>query len=128
MRHPSWLVFCLLMAVSRIAIAEEVTKDQILRVWLQRGTSTGRFELVGSARSRAGNVEGSIVDGDTDSCVVTYDGEAFEIGFNARYFQDALGVVRDEDVNLAFNDAFSPVLIKSPSDPGFKAVIMPMRL
>ncbi|MCA8949721.1 MAG: glycoside hydrolase family 127 protein [Planctomycetes bacterium] len=48
------------------------------RVWLQRGTSTGRFELVGSARSRAGNVEGSIVDGDTDSFVVTYDGEAAE--------------------------------------------------
>ncbi|MCB9476919.1 MAG: DNA polymerase III subunit beta [Deltaproteobacteria bacterium] len=64
----------------------------------------------------------------SEEMAVTYDGEAFEIGFNARYFQDALGVVRDEDVNLAFNDAFSPVLIKSPSDPGFKAVIMPMRL
>ncbi|MCA8991316.1 MAG: hypothetical protein KDA88_05025 [Planctomycetaceae bacterium] len=44
MRHPSWLVFCLLMAVSRIAIAEEVTKDQILRVWLQRGKSLPTLE------------------------------------------------------------------------------------
>jgi len=59
---------------------------------------------------------------------VSYDGKALEIGFNARYFLDALSVVKDEDVNLFFNDASSPVLIKAPSEAGFLSVIMPMRL
>ncbi|MCZ7586871.1 MAG: DNA polymerase III subunit beta [Deltaproteobacteria bacterium] len=63
-----------------------------------------------------------------EEMAVSYDAEDFDIGFNARYFLDALGVVRDEDVNLSFGDAFSPVLLKTPSDSGFLSVLMPMRL
>jgi DNA polymerase III subunit beta len=63
-----------------------------------------------------------------EEMAVSYDGEAFAIGFNAKYFIDALSVVKDEDVNLSFNDASSPVIIRAPSDTGFLAVIMPMRL
>ncbi|MEZ5942168.1 MAG: hypothetical protein R3C18_12315 [Planctomycetaceae bacterium] len=37
MRQQCWLFICLLVAASRIAFAEEVTKDQILQTWLQRG-------------------------------------------------------------------------------------------
>ena len=63
-----------------------------------------------------------------DSVAVGYDGEEFEIGFNARYFLDSLTVVQDEDAILAFDENEAPVLIKAPSDPGFKAVLMPMRI
>ncbi len=63
-----------------------------------------------------------------EELAVTYDGEEFDIGFNARYFLDALTVVQDEDVTIAFDVSTAPVLIKAPSDPGFKAVLMPMRL
>ncbi|MBZ0273035.1 DNA polymerase III subunit beta [bacterium] len=59
---------------------------------------------------------------------VGYDGETLEVGFNARYMLDALDVVPDEDVSLAFGDAFSPMLVRAPSSSGFSAVIMPMRL
>jgi len=63
-----------------------------------------------------------------EEMVVSYEGEAFEIGFNARYFIDVLSVIKDEDVSMSFDEASSPVMIKSPSDPGFVSVIMPMRL
>ena len=63
-----------------------------------------------------------------EEMAVTFDGDAFDIGFNARYFLDTLSTVKDEDVHLAFCDAFSSVLIKVPSEPGFLSVIMPMRL
>jgi DNA polymerase-3 subunit beta len=57
-----------------------------------------------------------------------YDGPPLEIGFNARYLLDVLDVVDSEDVILEFSDALSPCVVRMPSDPGFLAVVMPMRL
>ncbi len=57
-----------------------------------------------------------------------YDGADLEIGFNARYVLDVLGVLGDEDIVLQFADPLSPCIIKSPSDQGYLAVVMPMRL
>lgn len=59
---------------------------------------------------------------------VDYDGEAFALGFNARYFLDLCGAMRSEDITLAFVDDQSPCLIKGEGDEGFLSVIMPMRL
>lgn len=63
-----------------------------------------------------------------EEMVVGYDDEDMSIGFNARYFLDILNVVKDEDVVVKLADELSPGLITVPSDPGFTAVIMPMRL
>lgn len=57
-----------------------------------------------------------------------YEGPAIQIGFNARYILDVLGVVTSEDVVMEFNDGLSPCVMRMPSDAGFLAVIMPMRL
>ena len=59
---------------------------------------------------------------------VEYGGEEMEIGFNARYFLEVLNIIKEEDVQILLADALSPGLIKVPSDPGFLAVIMPMRI
>jgi len=58
----------------------------------------------------------------------TYEGSEFEIGFNARYVLDVLGVTASDDVILELSDSLSPCVVKTPSDSGFLAVIMPMRL
>ncbi|MBI4211987.1 MAG: DNA polymerase III subunit beta [Deltaproteobacteria bacterium] len=58
----------------------------------------------------------------------TYHGDAFEIGFNARYFLDALAVLEDNDAIFQLGDDTSPCLLKSQKDLGFLHVIMPMRL
>ena len=58
----------------------------------------------------------------------TYKGGAFTVGFNARYFLEALGVIGDEKIVLQLNDNVSPCLIQSEVDRGFTHVIMPMRI
>jgi uncharacterized protein len=45
------------------------------RVWLSSRSNQSSTPVVGTARSRPGNVEGAIADGDRDSFVVTWDGK-----------------------------------------------------
>lgn len=63
-----------------------------------------------------------------EKMVVGYEDENMSIGFNAKYFLDVLGVIKDEDIIINLADDLSPGLIAVPSDPGFSAVIMPMRI
>ncbi|HPQ80811.1 MAG TPA: DNA polymerase III subunit beta, partial [bacterium] len=57
-----------------------------------------------------------------------YKGETFEVGFNARYFIDALDAIEDDRAVLQMGDETSPCIIRSEKDRGFTHVIMPMRL
>ncbi len=56
-----------------------------------------------------------------------YRGEFFQIGFNARYFLDVLQVMEGDRVDLHLKDPLYPCLLTSARDPGWKAVLMPMR-
>jgi len=57
-----------------------------------------------------------------------YKGEAFEAGFNAKYFLDVLTSIEDDQAVLGLGDETSPCVIRSEHDKGFTHVIMPMRL
>jgi DNA polymerase-3 subunit beta len=57
-----------------------------------------------------------------------YKGNKLEVGFNARFFIDALQVMESETVILELKDSVSPALIHGEDDPGFQALIMPMKL
>lgn len=57
-----------------------------------------------------------------------YSGEPFSVGFNARYFLDLCGAMRSEEISLGFVDDQNPCLVKGEADPGFLAVVMPMRI
>ncbi len=57
-----------------------------------------------------------------------YKGEAFEVGFNAKYFLDALGSISDETAAISMGDETAPCVLRSEHDSGFTHVIMPMRL
>lgn len=59
---------------------------------------------------------------------INYTGPVFNVGFNARYFLDVLSVIKDKELELAFNDELSPCLVTCASEPGFRAVVMPMRM
>ena len=64
----------------------------------------------------------------SESVPASYEGEALEIGFNARYLLDVAGQVEDENVKMLFSDAISPTLIEDGSDQGAVYVLMPMRV
>ena len=59
---------------------------------------------------------------------VDYDGEPFEIGFNARYLLDVCGQITGETSEFRFADPASPTLVLDPNDPGVQDVLMPLRV
>ena len=59
---------------------------------------------------------------------VDYDGEPFEIGFNARYLLDVCGQIGGPIAEFRFADPASPTLVVDPTDPGVKYVLMPLRV
>jgi DNA polymerase III subunit beta len=63
-----------------------------------------------------------------ESMLLDYEGGKVEIGFNARFFIDVLQVMESETITLDLNDSVSPAIVKGANDPGFLALIMPMKL
>ncbi len=59
---------------------------------------------------------------------VAYTGEELTIGFNSRYFLDALAPLDADQIVLELNDAMSPGVVKSFEEEGALCVIMPMRI
>ena len=59
---------------------------------------------------------------------VDYEGDAMEMGFNVTYLIDALGNMHSEMLKMELQDGSASVLITLPDRPGFKYVVMPMRI
>ncbi|WP_418318044.1 DNA polymerase III subunit beta [Piscinibacter sakaiensis] len=59
---------------------------------------------------------------------VDYEGDAIEIGFNVTYLMDVLANTQVEMVKLELQDTNSSALFTVPDQPGFKYVVMPMRI
>lgn len=99
-----------------------------------------RVSLLSSERGRAVRI--SLEDGKIEvsasspelgeareSLPVDYAGEAVEIGFNAQYLVEFLGVVGTEEVALEVKDAESQGLLRPVGEDGgdYRYVVMPMR-
>jgi DNA polymerase-3 subunit beta len=59
---------------------------------------------------------------------VDYSGDSIETGFNVTYLIDVLANSGLEMVKLELQDSAASVLISLPEQPGFKYVVMPMRI
>lgn len=80
----------------------------------------------------AGNLKLEVTNPDhgvaEDEMEISFDADPIEIGYNARYLGDILGIVQGENVSIHLHDAGSPTLITSDGDVGFASVLMPMRV
>ena len=63
-----------------------------------------------------------------DEISVEYNGDEFEIGFNANYLLDAINAVQSDQVNIVLTDSNSSCVIKDATDDTSSYVVMPMRL
>lgn len=63
-----------------------------------------------------------------DEFDVDYSGEPLSLGFNCRYFIDALQVMEGKTIKAYISSDESPCLIESDDDEGFLSIIMPMKL
>ncbi|MFZ5353896.1 MAG: DNA polymerase III subunit beta [Bacillota bacterium] len=56
------------------------------------------------------------------------DGNDIEIGFNAKYFLDALKVIESEEVEIEFTTNISPSIIKPCDNNGYLYLVLPARI
>ncbi len=59
---------------------------------------------------------------------IDYEGDAIEVGFNVTYLIDVLANSQQEMVKLELQDSAASALFSIPEQPGFKYVVMPMRI
>ncbi|HEX5645462.1 MAG TPA: DNA polymerase III subunit beta [Nitrospira sp.] len=64
----------------------------------------------------------------TEELPARYEGEAHSSGFNARYLLDVFGVMDGEHISLQMETPLSPCLIQESESPGFKCVVMPIKI
>ncbi len=63
-----------------------------------------------------------------ESLPVSFQGEAFEIGFNPEYLRDGLDAIDEGDVLMKLISPLRPGLLESGDGSGFTYLIMPIRL
>lgn len=56
------------------------------------------------------------------------EGDSLNIGFNARYFLDALNVLKGEEVVIELGDSLNPGIVRENDRSDVMYVVMPMRL
>ncbi len=59
---------------------------------------------------------------------INYAGDTLTLGFNGKYFVEALQVMNSEKIKAYINNEKSPCLIEGDDDPGFMSIIMPMKI
>jgi DNA polymerase-3 subunit beta len=64
----------------------------------------------------------------TEELPAQYEGETLNTGFNARYLLDVFNVMYGEALSLQMETPLSPCLIQEPESPGFKCVVMPIKI
>ena len=64
----------------------------------------------------------------TEEMPAQYEGEALNTGFNARYLLDVFAVMDGENISLQMDSPLSPCLIQEAESPGFKCVVMPIKI
>jgi len=58
----------------------------------------------------------------------SYEGETLSSGFNARYLLDVFSVMDGDSVSLQMDTPLSPCLVQESESPGFKCVVMPIKI
>jgi DNA polymerase-3 subunit beta len=57
-----------------------------------------------------------------------YDGDAFELSFNARYLLDITDQISGESMEMRFGGPNDPALVLDPADADVRYILMPLRV
>lgn len=63
-----------------------------------------------------------------ESMPVDYEEHEIVVGFNPRYYIEALGALKSDIIQIRFLDASNPCMLTAEEDKGFTGVIMPMKI
>ena len=63
-----------------------------------------------------------------DSCLCEGNGDGLRIGFNDRYFMDALKAAEEEKLRISMNTPSSPIIIEAAEGGSYLYMVLPVRL
>ncbi|MCR5138219.1 MAG: DNA polymerase III subunit beta [Oscillospiraceae bacterium] len=63
-----------------------------------------------------------------DSCLCEGNGEGLRIGFNDRYFMDALKAANEEKLRISMNTPSAPIIIEAAEGGKYLYMVLPVRL
>ena len=109
-------------AINRVAT---VTVDKFRAVKL--AINNKEIYITASGEAKGAASETLKFSEETDS-FCSFAGSEVSIGFNPKYFIDVLSAISEDQVDIYFKDAFSPVLIKTTENPNDNFVIMPVKV
>lgn len=99
--------------------------DRVATVSSERGRAVKLSFAEGEAKLAVSNPDSGSA---TDEINVNYDGDPIDIGFNAAYLTELVGIFPAGDITLALADSGSPSVFTSEKAPALLAVLMPMRV
>jgi DNA polymerase-3 subunit beta len=109
--------------VDRIALLQALQRAAILSNEKFRGV---RWMLTGNAlRISCTNNEQEEAQEELE---IAYSGDPLDVGFNITYLLDVLNNVGSSEIDCAFGDANSSMLITLPDRADYRYVVMPMRI
>lgn len=109
-------------AIDRIAI---VTVEKFRAIKLSINSESIEVSASGEAKGAA---KENLFYSDDANNYCKFSGPDISIGFNPKYVSDVLGALKEEQVDVYFKDAFSPVLIKTEKNPQDDFVVMPIKV
>ncbi len=111
------------ITLNRVVLLQALQRTAILSNEKFRGV---RWMLTGtSLRISCTNTEQEEAQEELE---IDYGGEALDVGFNITYLLDVLNNVSVENIDCAFGDANSSMLITLPDRSDYRYVVMPMRI
>jgi DNA polymerase-3 subunit beta len=112
-----------IMTVDNVLFAQAV--DRVATISAEKSRSVKMAIEPGRMTLTVRNMEAGQA---VEELEIDYDGDSFEIGFNARYLLDVTGQIGGEIAEFRFADPASPTLVLDPTDAGVRYVLMPLRV
>ncbi|MBF8984420.1 DNA polymerase III subunit beta [Lutibacter sp. B2] len=104
----------LLDSIERASLLAKEGKNNLVKLSIKDD------EMIITSTSEIGNV--------LESIQIDLEGEDIDIGFNSKYFIDALKIIDSEDIYLKFTTSVSPCIIKPEDNDNYTYLILPVRI
>ena len=99
--------------------------DRVSTISMEKGRAVKLHMSAGKLMLSVNNPDSGSAE---EELLCSYDADAIEIGFNARYLLDVAGQVKSEAIVFNLADAGSPTIVRDPGDEQALYVLMPMRV
>lgn len=125
-KNESKLIINTKLLANAIDRVSTVTVDKFRAIKLLLNDSHLMISATGEAKGMANEIIPFSTNKKESYC--SFSGNKITIGFNPRYIMDILLTLKEEQVQIYFNDASSPVLIKTFKNIKDNFVVMPVKV